>query len=287
MATRYVCERCQNEVPPSKDRCPTCNEPAPAPNVRAAQDPDEVEALEKRYSAAVENAAGRGCAATLQAFERAMQDSVAVVARPLRELLRLTEGDNQLYASYYALLDVGLKVPDGKEWDVVREAVDSALFPGYRDNIRFGALSLGGEGVQSYGDCFLVLRTDFIAHRASVFDQNSVVFTREHDIRLAESNQLPLGFRARWADRAKLAVAKLAVNLDQNTVPKEFPSILCRQGVEPAGAEFIEVHLWGPFTINTVQRAILLGGREKLTSAMLRRLEQGLAKSETALEIRR
>ena len=54
----------------------------------------------------------------------------------------------------------------------MRVFADDALFPGYKEQIRFAALSLDGKGLSSYGECTLILRDHMIAHRASVLEGN-------------------------------------------------------------------------------------------------------------------
>jgi hypothetical protein len=133
---------------------------------------------------------------------------------------------------------------------------DEALFPNYKEEIRFAALSLNGMGLSNYGDCFVVLRTEMIAHRASVFEENSVLFMKHHDIKVSKAHELPPGYRATWGERAKLCVAKLADRIDAATPRGAYSRILLRPGSASEGDDFVEVHVWGPMTIRTVERVI-------------------------------
>lgn len=108
------------------------------------------------------------------------------------------------------------------------------------------ALSLDGNVLKSYGDCSWVLREDMIAHRASLFEENSVLFMEHHDVAIAEAHKLPRGHRAVWAERSKLCVAKLAAKIGHETTDAEFPKLLLRDGRTPEGDEFVEVHVGGP-----------------------------------------
>ena len=109
-----------------------------------------------------------------------MNDSHAVIARPAHEILRLATSQNEIYGTFYNLIGAGLRLPEGGKWDILRGVVDSALFPNYKEDIRFAALSLNGVGLSNYGEYSIMLRTDLIAHRASVFEENSILFMKHH-----------------------------------------------------------------------------------------------------------
>jgi len=173
--------------------------------VKAAQVPAEKGALERRYQAALRDAASRGAEADIGRFEAAVANSKAVIARPLRELDRLVASDKELFPTFYRLLGEEVRLPHGNQWDLLRRIADEALFPGYKEEIRFAALSLDGIGLSTYGECSFVFREDMIAHRATVFEENSAVFMKRH------AYEPPVGHRATWGERVKLCTAKLAV----------------------------------------------------------------------------
>ena len=101
------CDHCKNEIPPSADRCPHCGLPGLFPNVRAAQDAGEHAALDRRYKSAKADSIARGATTAMDDFEIAAASSKAVIARPLGELQRLANSDNELYATYYELIEGG------------------------------------------------------------------------------------------------------------------------------------------------------------------------------------
>ena len=171
MSTSRSCSDCGNSFHLSQPQCPHCGRPGLYGNVYAAEVADEVNALERRYQSAKRDAVARGAETALGNFEAALSNSQAVIARPVSEVLRLSTSDNELYATYYQLLNSPIRLPTGEKWDVLRASADSALFPNYKEEIRFGALSLDGFGISNYGECFIILRTDMIAHRASVFEK--------------------------------------------------------------------------------------------------------------------
>jgi hypothetical protein len=192
----------------------------------------------------------------VESFETEVSGARAVIARPVGEFQRLSTGDNEVYATFYNLLRAGVRLPTGDKWNRLRHVTDDALFPDYKEHIRFAALSLDGNGLPNYGECFIVLRTEMIEHRASVFEENSVLFMERHDIKVSKVNELPAGYRATWDERGKLCVAKLAGSIDAATPRGAYSGILLRPGSASEDDDFVEVHVWGPMTIRTVERVI-------------------------------
>ncbi len=264
------CGFCANNVPLEVEHCPHCNQAGEVPNVKAAR--LEAAALDSRYQAAVQDAAGRGCRDVLESFEAAITASKAVINRPLLEVERLASSDRQLYSSFYQRLEAGLQLPYGDKWDRLRVKADAELFPLYAKPIRFAALSLDGMGLRSYGDCTFVLRENLIAHRASVFEDNSAVFLRDRGYKL------PPGQRAPWRERAKLCVAKLTKWIHKDTTPADFPGLLLEQGADPENDRFVEVHIWGSLSIRSFERAVLSTGarppRQAIRKALRTRMEE-------------
>ena len=222
------CPDCQYDVPLDWTTCPHCGRPARFPNVLRAELPEERQALKSRYEQARQEAANRGALSTLQLFETAAKKSDAVIARPIEEVMRLATSDKQLYATYYQLTQT--RIPPGDNWDILRSLTDTALFGDrVKEHIRFAALSLDGEGLTNYGNCSIVLREDMIAHRASVFHENSVLFMKHQNVKISEASKLPAGFRAAWSNRHELCVAKVAARLNARTPSDQFPRHLLRQ----------------------------------------------------------
>lgn len=278
------CTHCGNNIPLSAERCPHCALPGLFPNVRAAEQAGELEALNRRYEEALNRAASRGCEQIAKDFELALSDSQAVIARSLLEADRLASSDKQLYATFYELVDAGVRLPSGSKWDTLRDVADGALFTGYKKHIRFGALSLNGLGLSNYGECFLVLRDSMIVHRASVFEENSTLFMKHHNISMSEAHNLPPGYRAVWKERGKLCVAKLVDELSQNTKKSDYPGILLKEGTTSADESFVEVHIWGPMTIRTFDRIIANEPKRRASRVFLQALSERLKKVDVKVK---
>lgn len=259
------------------EQCPHCGHTGPAPNVKAAGLPEETKALDRRYRAALKAADGRGCRAAVDAFAAALAGSQAVINCRVEEVDRLASSDRNFYASYYERLHGGVHGPYDDAWDLLRKVADVTLFTHYEDKIHFAALSLDGIGVRSYGACSLVLREPMIASRTSVFEGNSAGL-------LGKRQRLRPGFRALWADRMKLGVAKLAAQVGAGTEPVQFPALLLFQGGTPEEDRFVEVHIWGSLSIRTCERVILLSEPRKTRQVQVKALRLKLAAMGVALE---
>lgn len=278
MSISVSCPECSNEIPQPAERCPHCGRPGIYWNVIAANDAAERAILERRYQAAKSEAVTRKADASLQNFENAIADSKAVIARSESEVLRLANSNRQLYGTYYQLVDAGVRLPDGDEWSVLRELADTVLFPGYKKEMRFAALTLDGGGLSNYGSCSIVLRNEMISHRASVFEKNSALVVERHDIKIARKPELPKGHRATWDERAKLCIAKLSQKIDSTTRSDEYSGLLLKQGVTSEDDEFIEVHIWGPMTALTMEQVIVTDPNPRHRATIVKAIKAKLAK---------
>ena len=270
------CPDCKNEIPQPATCCPHCGRPGIFWNVIDANDDGERAELQNRYSVAKTEALARGADRVVDDFENAIVSSMAVIARSDVDVHRLANSPKQLYGTYYQQLDAGLRLPDGDEWDVAREITDSLLFPKYKEQMRFAALSLDGIGLSNYGLCSVTLRDDLIAHRTSVLEENSVLFMERHEVKVSRKPDIPKGFKGVWTERNKLCVAKLAGRIDSATTPNQYSSLLLKQGVSPREDEFVEVHIFGPITVLTMSNVAVTipepGPRRTIVKALKSKL---------------
>jgi len=105
--------------------------------MRAASRPDEIAALDQRYADARRDVNARGCSTVADAFMQQVEGSKAVIARPLGEVERLARKDHEVYSTYYKQIEAELRLPDSLPWDPMRRIAEEALFPGYKEDIRF------------------------------------------------------------------------------------------------------------------------------------------------------
>lgn len=238
------------------ERCPHCFRPCLYPNVNAARRPEEVAELTKRYTEAFAKASAEGWDSALKDYEAAVVGSEAVISRSFAELQRLSYSEDEVYATFYQRVDAGLRLAGGDAWDRLRSIADNILFSEQnKRHIRFASLTLNGQGLPHYGDCSLLLREDMIVHRASAFEENSVMFMKRHNINAKADFEVPCGHRASWAERAKLAAIKARHHKSLQSA--SYANELQRAGADEKKDVFIEIHIWGSLTIRSIRKVTI------------------------------
>jgi hypothetical protein len=265
------CDHCRYTYPLIQNRwCPHCAEPSLHPNVAVAR--KEAAILDGRYRDVIGKLADpvRAIAAKFSGLP-----TVAVINRTIEQSIELALNDHRLLPTYYQMLRGEFRVPTGDRWDRLRFATDSALFPGFHEDVRFAALSMNCDGLWNYGEVVWILKEHMIERRASVFEENSVLWMKHHNIRVDDAASLPEGYRATWADRGRLCVIKLGHYLDESTTDQGLSELLLSHGATSDEDRFVEVHIHGPISIRTVN-AMVVSSRASAASpeqlSTLRRL---------------
>jgi hypothetical protein len=262
------CPRCGEAIRGNERICPSCGNDVGYPNVRAAKEYQEKAALAKRYENALQNASRRGCSDVVVAFLDALTSSVAVICRTPSKVKELVSSENELYASFYQLVGAGARRLEGSKMDLQRRIADSIMFPYYEKDIRFAILSLDGIGASAYGDCSIVLKDVAISERATVFEENSVLFCEKRGLGVAKP--LPPGYRATWEDRGVLATAKLEPKFVPGTSAAEFPTIL----VGNTGQDFVEVHIFGALHRGSIGRIVARKPKTEVDRILLEEIKR-------------
>jgi len=276
------CGNCGEAVRAHERTCVVCGHDCGYPNTRAAEEPDEVRALESRVRAAEAAATSRGCAATLAAFRDAMKSSAAVLSRPLGTAKGLLSTDNELYATFYQMVGMEARRPEETAVEVERRLADDLVFPHYAEHIRFAAVSLDGYGLPHFGDCALVLKEISIRDRATVFEENSVYFCKKRDLGLQRG--VPAGFRAVWSRRDGLAAAKLEARLSPGNTAQDFAAVLISSAPKIEDADFIEVHIYGPLHRRSVAKLTVRNPSRRADRAILKEMERELRAIGVSIE---
>lgn len=145
-----------------------------------------------------------------------------------------------------------------------------------------------------------------IAHRASVLDENSVLFVERHGVATgkgagppstvpvgavspggaAPPGAVPPGYRAIWADRGRLCAAKLHPRIDAGTGPVEYSRLLMRQASAPEDHEFVEAHIFGPMTVRTFEEVSVSKRKKKADNVSIKWLERELKKFGVTVKTR-
>jgi hypothetical protein len=237
------------------DRCPRCRLDVGPPNVREVQRAEELSALEARFRSAKVEARDRNADGRLDAFETAIRTQSRAVINMWPSLLaEFLYSGRALYSNYTLQIAGQMRKPASIEFDRGRRGVEGILFGNYASDIRYAALSLDGRGLVSYGTCAVTIADVTTSATATVLEENSYTFVRRH--KLLPGDDTPLGYRAAWADRHKLAVAKLAPHIDSEMPEEAFPSTLLRGDGERDHDEFLEVHIYGHFDDQAIERVV-------------------------------
>ncbi|MEO6012187.1 MAG: hypothetical protein ABIQ30_01195 [Devosia sp.] len=182
IAKEIECWHCGFSVPSHRRDCPSCGEDNGYPNVRVCQTPQEVEALDARYSAALVSTAARGVADVAAAFEAAVARSSIAISRRLATLANLVSDSRASYVSFQREVAAGIRDPLENKFDKVRTQYEEALYPHFSSEIIFGSLTTNDRGIASYGGYTMILKADLVSRRTSIFEENPHKFVERHHI---------------------------------------------------------------------------------------------------------
>lgn len=239
------CRDCKQGIPSEARHCHHCGRPALFPNVEQAEAGDQVRALGVRYRAQVSRARREGRLASLRSFERSLKKAAASKALPASEISRLVAKETAIGATYYQQLAGICRLPDENEWDKLRRIADAVFFGSNASDINFAALSINDRWLTNYGDGAIFFRQKMIAHRATLFEENIVLWHKK----APAARTIPKGYSATWRERARLAIAKLGERVD---AVARTDDLLLRSGLDTSGDSFIEVHICGTYSARSV-----------------------------------
>lgn len=246
-----ICRNCGSDILEVDVMCPTCGWYAGPPNVRAAERDEERNALEGRYSGAIESAKINGTDEAINKFDVSMRDTCAVINVDIDFLYQFIKNDKEVYSSYQLKVEGQTRTAAEERNDRHRRAIEAMLFGKYAKEIRYAALSVDGTGLKAYGPYAMKLLEITISNRATLLEDNSYHFIPKHNIQPGDS--IPPGCRATWAERHKLAVAKLARQISSSTSEADHSKILLRSKGDKAAEEYIEVHIYGGFNNKAIE----------------------------------
>lgn len=198
------------------------------------------------------------------------------------EALALLNDPSEVYRNFYQMKSAGAKSPRSNRFDQVRGIADELLFPNYREDISFAALSLPGQGCWYYGSIHVVLADFAVCDRTTVFESNSLLFCDEHQ--LGTHKPVPPGYRAIWTNRDELAAAKLANRISSATTNAEFNRILIADAND-FDADFIEVHIYGGFNRASIERVVIRAGGDEDDKIMKAQVEKICSRAGIPVEV--
>jgi hypothetical protein len=272
-----TCKTCGASIPRESRVCLSCQSDAGFPNVRRAEKPDEVAALSERIREIDVSANARNALDVLNEFTDAVGRSNAVMNRRLDDLHTWTMSGSQFFASFHSQIRDGAIAARENGWDEQRTSFENSVNPIYFAKLQVAALCLDDSGMSYYGEYCVRLREKLIANRASVFEENPIIFCRRHAVYSGATP--PVGFRATWPDRSRLARAKLGQKVLSTTVAAEFPAILMSADRDSENCDFIEVHIYekvGRDAMEAVTGPIPKDGDDRLLWKLIRRKLESL-----------
>ncbi|MEN9867329.1 MAG: hypothetical protein RL748_2919 [Pseudomonadota bacterium] len=258
---------CQKPMPPELERCPACGHNNGLPNLRHCN--REQGALEARFQAALADCKARHVEAIALDFTQAVeQNARAVINGDAQFLFSFLDNERSLYSAYALQLKGQQRIAAAEANHAERIGVEAQVFGAYGENIRYAALSLNGLGIHSYGNCTITLNDQLCCNIASLTEENTFPLVKRH------GKTIPPGYRASWAGRKKLALAKLAARIDSGTTPDQYAGLILFCEGKYQTDQFIEVHLYGPFTCHAIVEANLpTTGKDKQERYALELLE--------------
>jgi len=257
--SRHSCPNCKTPLTPAQVTCKRGHD-CGSINVRIARRPDEVAELDRRYQESLDDARQRGVQHVAQAFEEALrQRSQAVVNTHPGFVKRLGKENGFQYLNYYERQREGMDAEPSDKVFINRVMGDAFAYPQYGDKLRFAALALGPLGLPSYGPVSMVLKTDLLNDRAAVLERNSYHFLAGHYCISPPTaadpfpvSEPPLGYRADWQNRHKLAVAKHGGQLAAGMTGDDFDALVLVPGSGRGVDVFLEVGIFDPFGVEDV-----------------------------------
>lgn len=258
------CRSCGNPVSFHRRTCHVCESDIGFPNVRQAE--REEPQLRDRYASAQASAKARGITKQLKGFEASFAQSKAVLARSSKQVIELIGSDNMLIATFAKQVRQGARLAENNSWDRGRESAESAVHPQYSDEIHYAVLSLTSLGAPYYGNCHIVLTSELIEKRTSLFEENPFLFMNRHQV--IAGVRIPEGYRAVWSNRGMLAVAKLHSKIESTTTDANYQNILI-SGDGPE-VDFIEAHIYGAIHAKTFSKITFFGQQSAVDKALLK-----------------
>lgn len=273
------CTKCGYENPLENEKCSCCSTFLGFPNVNECKQKDELEALEKRYKEIVKNAVIKGYDSKRIDFEEIIKKSMAVINCDLDCLHTLVVKDNSIYSGYQLQTEGEIRDYAQNAFGKERLGIEGTLFGSYGKEIRYGALSIDGSGLKSYGDFTVIISETAIAERATLLEENSYRFIKTHSILAGDiDRKIPKGYRSLWNDRYKLAVTKLLNKASLTTTDKYAKIVLLSTGNRKMD-DFIEVHIYGKINNASIQ-AVRGNSKSILEKDVIGRIKEYLVKNK-------
>lgn len=230
----------------AEEECPVCGRYQGRVNVRHAG--KEREALKRRYDQAVQDAQRRGVTDKIALLHQGAARAEIVCTVGITAASNIFR--NKKYLNYYHRDFQGVS-PSQPQDRARRHMVDARLFTadnphGYGQFLHHFALTIDGAAPTSYGGGGVAIYmgdSPYLRRNASLLEMNGFHFFETFGLGRLTADE-PEGYRARWEDRAWIAIAKIGPVLRTSTTAPDIGRLLLKVGTTRDEDDFIEVHVY-------------------------------------------
>jgi hypothetical protein len=236
--------------------CSACGRSLPGPiNVRRASLPVEIEALDKRYADARQFLSANDMQTEGDYFGQLVTNQGrAIINTNFNFVWDWLVRNKFSYQSYRRQVMNGSRMRAKFENDVTRSIADSILF-GSAIDVIYGALTVNDEGMNSYGDISIVLKTSSIETRTSSLEVNSYHFIDDISAQgWIWKNPVPAGYMAIWPDNYKIAVAKVHKSLKKGLKDNDLAKLVLNSSGNRDTDHFIELYIYGKIVASAIDK---------------------------------
>ena len=249
----WTCPQCSCQIRP-RVSCSECSAPTDFPTniTRAAEAEDTLRAKIPQVTAADSGDAQQCLDAINELFRLYL--GVAINIQP-GSLVSLLQDPRIRYINLVDNLRAGANTEPNEEVAAKRRAVDLFFFGPDGERLNFGAVSLGGPGLTSYGSACMVLDGDDLRPRVSFLERNSFSYVTETDTgpRLDTSAAL----RALWDTVYLLVYAKHQDDIGDGELTRErLSEIVLKSTGNKKTDEFVEAQIFPPITRQHIKRIV-------------------------------
>ena len=245
------CKECGSALSDQRRHCPACNADAGPPNIRLVQNQEFIKRLEESFFMAQERATLKGLAHEFDTTQELVRTvSCLVVSLPPDVARYLVSNKKSMYVNYESLVGSGSRLPAVYNDDRLRRSVAGILFGEFAKEIVYGALSMTGIGLPTYGAMQCKLKEIAVSKRTTFLIENSYNFVGSKPIKSVDM----AGWSSDWDNRDKLVMAKIGDSVSQTPSTQDVQNLIIRSdGVDREKDEFIEGHIYGGFNLDAIE----------------------------------
>jgi len=256
-----TCTSCTERLERPRRRCPVCKKKTGCPSYLVYAEEDR-ESLDQRVRDRQKSLDSRSWT-KLDNLRRRIKKAMRVaINMRLESLLNLLSDPRIAYTNLHGNQLAGAVVSDDPDtrYNIYnkRRALDLLLFGPDGEEVRFGALSLGGPGLFSYGAASILLKEEEALNcRISFLEENSFFYYQNDPPGV--SVKVSEGVRALWPDAPMLAVLKHEMDLvkRRSWAHEQLRDLILFCEGNRRTDRFIEAQIAPPLTLENIEKIIV------------------------------